>query len=80
MFRPQSPSFRLFSNFDSIRVAVNIAEVVVLILGPCPQDIERRSVFPLSPIAVLWINMVRRRFLDISLEPNPNNFVSTHSS
>ncbi|RXW14101.1 hypothetical protein EST38_g11756 [Candolleomyces aberdarensis] len=52
---------RLFVNIQRFIIhllAVNVAEVVVLILGLCFQDVERRSVFPLSPIAVLWINML----------------------
>ena len=52
---------RLFANIQRFIIhllAVNVAEVVVLILGLAFQDVEKRSVFPLSPIAVLWINML----------------------
>jgi magnesium-transporting ATPase (P-type) len=80
---PVSEGRRLFVNIQRFNIhllAVNAAEAVVLILGLSFQDVERRSVFPFSPIAVPWINMVRRRFLYISLEPNSNNLVSTHSS
>ncbi|KAG2008873.1 calcium-transporting ATPase [Coprinopsis cinerea AmutBmut pab1-1] len=52
---------RLFTNIQRFIIhllAVNVAEVVVLILGLAFQDEQGRSVFPLSPIAILWVNMV----------------------
>ncbi|TFK19872.1 calcium-transporting ATPase 3 [Coprinopsis marcescibilis] len=52
---------RLFTNIQRFIVhllAVNVAEVVVLILGLAFKDREGRSVFPLSPLAILWVNMV----------------------
>ncbi|PPQ72985.1 hypothetical protein CVT24_000298 [Panaeolus cyanescens] len=52
---------RLFTNIQRFLLhllAVNVAEVLVLIVGLCFVDGEGTSVFPLSPIAVLWVNMV----------------------
>lgn len=52
---------RLFTNIQRFIVhllATNVAEVALLIIGLCFQDEARNSVFPLSPIGVLWVNMV----------------------
>lgn len=40
-------------------LSVNVAEVVVLVIGLCFIDGQGKSTFPLSPIGVLWVNMVR---------------------
>ena len=51
--------------FDSIQKIVlhlltsNVGEVVLLICGLGFQDRSRFSVFPLSPLQILWINMLR---------------------
>lgn len=34
----------------------NVAEVVVLLIGLAFKDVNGQSVFPLSPVAALWIN------------------------
>jgi magnesium-transporting ATPase (P-type) len=39
-------------------LTTNVAEVILLIVGLCFQDDTERSVFPLSPIGVLWVNML----------------------
>ncbi|THV00758.1 potassium/sodium eff [Dendrothele bispora CBS 962.96] len=39
-------------------LSVNIAEVIVLVIGLAFIDNAGQSVFPLSPLAVLWINMI----------------------
>lgn len=52
---------RLFTNIQRFIIhllAVNVAEVIVLVIGLAFQDEQGRSVFPLSPIAILWVNMV----------------------
>lgn len=52
---------RLFANIQRFilhLLTTNVAEVLVLILGLCFLDHERSSVFPLSPLAVLWVNML----------------------
>lgn len=52
---------RLFTNirrFILHLLSVNVAEVVVLVIGLCFIDNQGKSTFPLSPIGVLWVNMV----------------------
>ncbi|KAF7308997.1 Sodium transport atpase [Mycena kentingensis (nom. inval.)] len=52
---------RMFWNvqrFIEHLLATNVGEVILLVLGLVFQDAQKRSVFPLSPLAVLWINMV----------------------
>lgn len=52
---------RLFANIQRFilhLLSTNVAEVILLIVGLCFQDQEERSVFPLSPIGVLWVNML----------------------
>ncbi|RDB26013.1 Calcium-transporting ATPase 3 [Hypsizygus marmoreus] len=52
---------RLFLNIQRFilhLLTTNVAEVVLLIVGLCFIDGDRVSVFPLSPIAVLWVNML----------------------
>jgi P-type Na+/K+ transporter len=54
--------------FDNIQKFVlhlltsNVGEVVLLICGLGFQDDNRFSVFPLSPLQILWINMVTSSF------------------
>ncbi|KAK0191732.1 hypothetical protein F5146DRAFT_1112096 [Armillaria mellea] len=52
---------RIFTNIQRFvlhLLTTNVAEVVLLIVGLCFIDEDGRSVFPLSPIAVLWVNML----------------------
>ncbi|RXW25273.1 hypothetical protein EST38_g541 [Candolleomyces aberdarensis] len=52
---------RLFANIQRFilhLLTTNVAEVLLLIVGLCFQDVQDRSVFPLSPIGVLWVNML----------------------
>ncbi|KAF5379843.1 hypothetical protein D9615_005799 [Tricholomella constricta] len=52
---------RLFINIQRFilhLLSTNVAEVVVLIIGLCFTDDDGSIVFPLSPIAVLWVNML----------------------
>lgn len=54
---------RLFLNIQRFilhLLTTNVAEVLLLIVGLCFIDDDGVSVFPLSPIAVLWVNMVRK--------------------
>ncbi|KAL0072259.1 hypothetical protein AAF712_000020 [Marasmius tenuissimus] len=39
-------------------LATNVGEVILLVIGLVFRDGADRSVFPLSPLGVLWINMV----------------------
>ncbi|PBL01595.1 potassium/sodium eff [Armillaria gallica] len=52
---------RIFTNIQRFvlhLLTTNVAEVVLLIVGLCFIDEDGRSVFPLSPLAVLWVNML----------------------
>jgi Na+-exporting ATPase len=52
---------RLFTNIQRFilhLLTTNVAEVVLLIIGLCFQDKDGESVFPLSPIGVLWVNLL----------------------
>jgi len=52
---------RLFTNIQRFLLhllSTNVAEVMVLIIGLCFLDEHGTSVFPLSPIAILWVNMI----------------------
>ncbi|THU82747.1 sodium transport ATPase [Dendrothele bispora CBS 962.96] len=52
---------RIFDNIQRFvlhLLSVNIGEVILLVVGLAFQDQSRRSVFPLSPLAILWINMI----------------------
>lgn len=52
---------RIFVNIQRFilhLLSVNIAEVVVLVIGLSFIDGSGHSVFPLSPLGVLWLNMV----------------------
>ncbi len=52
---------RIFINIQRFilhLLTTNVAEVVVLIVGLAFLDEARSSVFPLSPLGVLWVNMV----------------------
>ncbi|PFH51106.1 hypothetical protein AMATHDRAFT_3370 [Amanita thiersii Skay4041] len=52
---------RLFINIQRFilhLLATNVAEVVLLILGLAFLDQDGKSVFPLSPLSVLWVNML----------------------
>jgi Na+-exporting ATPase len=45
----------------------NISQVVLLLIGLAFSDSRGHSVFPLSPIEILWVNMVTSSFLAIGL-------------
>jgi potassium/sodium efflux P-type ATPase len=56
---------RLFLNIQRFTLhllSTNVALVVLLVAGLGFRDKDMSSVFPLSPIAVLWVNMVSRSF------------------
>lgn len=56
---------RMFDNIQKFvlhLLASNVAEVVLLILGLAFQDYSGISVFPLSPLQILWINMLTSSF------------------
>lgn len=56
---------RMFDNIQKFVLHLltsNVGEVVLLICGLGFQDSDRFSVFPLSPLQILWINMVTSGF------------------
>ena len=56
---------RMFDNIQKFVLHLlcsNVAEVVLLIVGLAFQDASGQSVFPLSPLQILWINMLTSSF------------------
>jgi potassium/sodium efflux P-type ATPase len=56
---------RMFDNIQKFvlhLLASNVGEVILLIVGLAFQDSEGISVFPLSPLQILWINMLTSSF------------------
>lgn len=56
---------RMFDNIQKFilhLLASNVAEVILLILGLAFRDARSFSVFPLSPLQILWINMLTSSF------------------
>ncbi|KAI0345134.1 sodium transport ATPase [Trametopsis cervina] len=52
---------RIFDNIQRFvlhLLATNVAEVILLICGLAFKDDSGESVYPLSPLAVLWLNMI----------------------
>lgn len=45
----------------------NIAQVILLLIGLAFKDADNHSVFPLSPIEILWANLITSSFLAIGL-------------
>ena len=45
----------------------NISQVILLLIGLAFQDRDGISVFPLSPLEILWVNMITSSFLAIGL-------------
>ncbi|KAI5290801.1 Na+ ATPase [Ascosphaera aggregata] len=56
---------RMFDNIQKFVLHLltsNIGEVILLIVGLAFQDLRNVSVFPLSPLQILWINMLTSSF------------------
>lgn len=56
---------RLFDNTQKFvlhLLSSNVGEVILLIAGLGFQDLSKSSVFPLSPLQILWINMLTSSF------------------
>jgi len=54
---------RIFLNITKFIIhlmSTNVAEVVALIVGLAIQDSSHRSVYILSPLQILWLNMITR--------------------
>jgi len=61
---------RLFDNIQKFLVHLlisNIAQVVLLLIGLAFRDDKGVSVFPLSPLEILWVNMITSSFLALGL-------------
>ena len=68
---------RMFDNIQKFILHLlvsNVAEVVLLICGLAFQDTTGFSVFPLSPIQILWINMLTSSFPAFGLGKEKANF------
>lgn len=61
---------RLFDNIQKFLLHLlisNIAQVILLLIGLSFQDASGTSIFPLSPIEILWANLITSSFLAIGL-------------
>ncbi|RMZ68235.1 potassium sodium efflux P-type ATPase fungal-type [Pyrenophora seminiperda CCB06] len=61
---------RLFDNIQKFLMHLlisNIAQVILLLIGLAFKDRDDHSVFPLSPIEILWVNLITSSFLAIGL-------------
>lgn len=65
---------RLFDNIQKFLIhllASNIAQVTLLMVGLAFKDAEGNSIFPMSPLEILWVNLVTSApiALGLGLEP-----------
>ncbi|KAL3426834.1 potassium sodium efflux p-type ATPase [Phlyctema vagabunda] len=61
---------RLFDNIQKFLMHLlisNISQVVLLLVGLAFRDHDNHSVFPLSPLEILWVNMITSSFLALGL-------------
>lgn len=61
---------RLYDNIQKFLMHLlisNIAQVLLLLIGLSFQDSAGHSIFPLSPIEILWVNLITSSFLAIGL-------------
>ncbi|OTA98061.1 hypothetical protein M426DRAFT_17804 [Hypoxylon sp. CI-4A] len=61
---------RLFDNIQKFLLHLlvsNIAQVLLLLVGLAFKDSEGKSIFPLSPIEILWANLITSSFLALGL-------------
>ncbi|OTA56643.1 sodium transport ATPase [Hypoxylon sp. EC38] len=61
---------RLFDNIQKFLLHLlvsNIAQVILLLVGLSFKDSDGQSVFPLSPIEILWANLITSSFLALGL-------------
>ncbi|KAF9887700.1 hypothetical protein FE257_009653 [Aspergillus nanangensis] len=61
---------RLFDNIQKFLMHLlisNIAQVILLLIALAFKDSEGNSIFPLSPLEILWANLVTSSFLALGL-------------
>ncbi|KAI0872417.1 hypothetical protein GGS24DRAFT_16489 [Hypoxylon argillaceum] len=61
---------RLFDNIQKFILHLlisNIAQVILLLIGLAYKDSNDQSIFPLSPIEILWANLITSSFLALGL-------------
>ncbi|TGJ82759.1 hypothetical protein E0Z10_g6007 [Xylaria hypoxylon] len=61
---------RLFDNIQKFILHLlisNISQVLLLLIGLAFKDNDSQSVFPLSPIEILWANLITSSFLALGL-------------
>lgn len=61
---------RLFDNIQKFLLHLlisNIAQVILLLIGLSFKDKSGVSIFPLSPIEILWVNLITSSFLALGL-------------
>jgi len=61
---------RLFDNIQKFLLHLlisNIAQVILLLIGLVFKDQDGASVFPLSPLEILWANLITSSFLALGL-------------
>lgn len=61
---------RLFANIQKFLMHLlisNIAQVILLLIALAFRDHTGASVFPLSPLEILWVNMITSSFLALGL-------------
>ncbi|EHL01121.1 putative Calcium-transporting ATPase 3 [Glarea lozoyensis 74030] len=61
---------RLFDNIQKFLMHLlisNIAQVILLLIALAFKDSRGNSVFPLSPLEILWVNMITSSFLALGL-------------
>ncbi|KAG6037764.1 hypothetical protein E4U41_004793 [Claviceps citrina] len=61
---------RLFDNIQKFLLHLltsNLAQVILLLIGLAFEDVEKVSVFPLSPLEILWANLVTSSPLALGL-------------
>ncbi|KAI0129824.1 hypothetical protein BJ170DRAFT_617717 [Xylariales sp. AK1849] len=61
---------RLFDNIQKFLLHLlvsNIAQVILLLIGLAFKDIDGESIFPLSPLEILWANLITSSFLALGL-------------
>ncbi|GME45976.1 ATPase P-type H+ transporting proton pump [Neofusicoccum parvum] len=61
---------RLFDNIQKFLLHLlisNISQVILLLIGLAFKDGDNNSVFPLSPLEILWVNLITSSFLALGL-------------